>query len=184
MASAKVTDTKPNVGRPSREHHTIGGSRRRQSVIALNGVGWSWRYGRPMTTRSAARRGLVVLALLGGVVSMHALSVAHIAPSAPSELRQLAVVPHASHDSGRMSGAESPDCHDTCPLHAPLNGAPHPATSMCLAVLSLSVVVLLLMSMPRGRRPSPKQEWAFALRPVNGFLPSPPSLNRLCVLRI
>ncbi len=144
---------------------------------------------------ATVRRVLAVVALLCGVLAMHALSVGH-----------LPWTPHAG-EGGRAHHAPAIDVGsphwqhaDThvaeASAHAPVAASPcdgcgssttdgaggHSAIGLCIAVLTAGVAVLLVAA--SGRRAILRELHAVPLRWVAAESPvRPPDLSALCVLR-
>ena len=144
-------------------------------------------------------RPLVVLALVAGVLAMHALTVGHQPSPALSAASSAAASVGVMHDTGHRSsgvaagmttrGPADSDSADHCAgCGHDGRGSSHAGShllGLCVAVLLAGALTLLLFAL-RGRR---RGLLLRAFRPVvisrgaASRRPRPPSLSQLCVLR-
>lgn len=135
-----------------------------------------------MTPRRGLRWGLTVLALVAGVISMHSLSVGHGSGSLPAVEHTAPV--HAQMHPGGAATATDARCTEECAHHGPSNGSSHPRTSLCLAVLSITVALLLMASSRHRMVRIMRRHRTHAVLSRKLFMPRTSWTSRLSVLRI
>lgn len=131
-----------------------------------------------MTPRGGFRRGLIVLVLVGGVIAMHSLNLGHGSGSLTAVQHTASV--HAPMNSGGVAAAAAMNASAN---REPSGGGTHPATSICLAVLSISMALLLTVSVRHRVRRAFRRQRLRAVLMVELFLPGTPWISRSCVLR-
>ncbi|MEO6715215.1 MAG: DUF6153 family protein [Mycobacteriales bacterium] len=135
-----------------------------------------------MTPRGGFRWGMTVLAMVAGVISMHALSVGHESGSLAAVEHTAPV--HDAMDAGGSAAVMDAPCTKACAHHEPSNSRPHPPNSLCLAVLSITVALLLMASARHRTRRIFRRQRTHAVLSRELFVTRPPWTSRLSVLRI